>query len=335
LIFLHQNGDNRPKDTLTWIQRLDTRQFLHLRQDNEKDYRRLSRFLTRRTIGLACGGGGAKGIAHVGVFKAFRELGLEVDMIGGTSIGSIMGATQALDWSQEKLTKVAHQTFVEENIANDYHLPFYSLLRGRKKENIIKHNFSYQIEDLWYNFLCVSCDLSTNRQCTHEQGSLWEAVTASSAMPGVFPPLIQDGHFLVDGALVNNLPGDLLKERGCEFLINIDVSNTREIYSEASHFPSAWQTLLKKIIPGKRKKSRFPGLFKIFMRSSYLPSLNHSQEVNALADIALLPPVRKIGLMGWNKMDEAIKIGYEHTMSYFEDHPEKLQAWREMQGPIS
>lgn len=329
LVLLHPADTLLPQGTQRWLQRLQPERLYHLRRGHARDLRRLARFVTNRAVGLACGGGAAKGLAHVGVVRALAELGIEIDYYGGTSIGAIMGATQALDWSEAQLTAACHRTFVEGNISNDYQLPLFSLLKGRKKEQALRELFDYQIEDLWYNFLAVSCNLSTNEMVIHEQGSLWEAIAASSAIPGVFPPIIQGAHFLVDGALMNNLPGDLLKERGCDRLISVDVSASTEIHAEAEAFPSGWQAFRQRFAGKKRGHPRFPGIIQTFMRSSFLASTQHSIRVNAMADVALMPPVRKIGLMAWDKLPQATQIGYDHTMSYFAANPAKLKALTE------
>jgi NTE family protein len=332
LLLLHEPGTAHPTGTLAWLERIQPDQHHHLRREHPRDCRRLARLISDRTVGMACGGGGAKGLAHIGVFKALRELEVEVDCFGGTSIGAILAATQALDWSEEQLMAACHKTFVEGSISNDYQLPFYSLLKGRKKERVLKAQFDYQIEDLWYNFFCVSSNLSTNRMIVHERGSLWEAITASSALPGVFPPFIQGGDFLVDGAFMNNLPGDLLRERGCDFLLSVDVSIAKAIHAEAEVFPSSWEVFKRRFRGRKRKSPRFPSIFQTFMRASYLASTKHSTQVNQLADIALQPPVKRIGLMGWDKMEQAIEVGYAYTLAHFETHQDELAGMKAGKG---
>ncbi len=332
LVLIHPHEQRFPQHTQKWLERVEPMRCYHLRREHHRDIMRLARFITGKTIGIACGGGGAKGLAHIGVFKAFFELGIEVDLIGGTSIGSILGATKAMDWTLEELMAACRKTFIEGSIANDYHFPFFSLLKGRKKEKVLQELFDYQIEDMWYPFLCVSCDLSTNEMLVHERGSLWQAIAASSALPGVFPPLIVDGHFLVDGALINNLPGDLLRARDCDFLISVDVSTTQEIFTNQSAFPPNSLVFRDRLLGRRKRATKFPSLFQIFMRSSYLASTTHAQQISAQSDICLKPPVKRIGLMGWDKMEQAVEAGYQHTIKYFESQPQHLQLLKLRQG---
>lgn len=324
LLIMHPPYTVLPSGTKRWLDLIQPDQFHHFRLGNEKDLRRISRLMMGKGIGIACGGGGAKGLAHIGMFKALYELGIETDWVAGTSIGAIMGATYALDWPLEMLMEGSRKTFIEGNITNDYQIPFYSLLRGMKKEKVLHELFDYQIEDLWRNFLCVSCNLSSNKMMVHERGSLWRAITASSALPGVFPPTIQDGQFLVDGALINNLPGDLLIDRGIDFLISVDVNISREIFTDQEHFPSNFATLSRKLTGRSKSGPRFPSLTQIFMRSSYLASTLHSQHVNRISQVSIQPPVKRIGLMGWDKLDLAIQEGYRSTIEYFQNHPDTL-----------
>lgn len=326
LVLLHPHGDALPQGTHHWLDQIAPQRHHHLRLDREADLRRLARFITQQAVGLALGGGGAKGMAHLGIFKAFQELGIEVDLVGGTSIGAIMAAPVALNWSLEKMFEVSRRVFLKGRIAQDYNLPLFSLLTGRNKHRILRELFDYQIEDLWLPFFCVSCNLSNNQLKVHERGSLWQAASASSAIPGVFPPFIYDGHFLIDGAMVNNIPGDLALERGAARLINVDLNDAPEIMAERNSFPSIWELLRNRMRkrPGRDDYSGFPGLGQIFMRASLLASSNHSHQVNAAADVVLSPPVRDIGLMSWGKIDVAAEIGYREAMEYFEKHPQKL-----------
>ena len=250
LLLLHPNGDQLPQGTDRWLEQISPLRHHHVRLDRESDLHRVARFITQQAIGLALGGGGAKGMAHVGVWKAFQELGIEVDLIGGSSIGAMMGAPLAMNWSYEQLLEVCKRVFLDPRIAKDYNLPLYSLLTGRNKNRIMRELFDYQIEDLWQPFFCVSCDLSTNRMMVHERGSLWKAASASSAIPGIFPPFIYDGHFLIDGGMVNNIPGDLVLERGATYLVNVDLSESPALYTDQKSFPSVWELLRRRFRRG-------------------------------------------------------------------------------------
>src|SRR5258708_12201859 len=106
-----------------------------------------------------------------------------------------------------------------------------------------------EIEDLWISFFCVSCTLSTSSTMIHERGLLWTAIRASASLPGVFVPVLSDGNILVDGGLVNNLPGDVMRERACRTLIVVDVGSEHEFTFNLPEFPSPWQFLRSRILP--------------------------------------------------------------------------------------
>jgi predicted acylesterase/phospholipase RssA/CRP-like cAMP-binding protein len=326
LLLLHPEDATTPTGTRSWLDRLQPNRHHHLRRGRHQDFSRLARSLTGQSIGLALGGGGAKGMAHLGVFRALQEAAIPVDLISGTSIGAIMGATLALGWSLDQIADIGKQVFLQQNISGDYQLPFYSLIRGERKEAVLRELFDYQIEDLWYDFRCVSCDLSTNQMHLHDRGSLWKALMASSALPGVFPPFIDEGRFLVDGALINNLPGDLLLEAGAQHLISVDVNNAREIYPGEAEFPTGSTVLRYRLLGRRRQLPRMPSIGQTFMRSTYLASTQHTRQVMGMAALPLQPPVKQIGLLAWNKMDQAVEAGYQHTRQYLKEHGNPFES---------
>ncbi|MEO0898015.1 MAG: patatin-like phospholipase family protein [Bacteroidota bacterium] len=323
LLLVHPSDKELPSGTLSWLNKIAPDRHHHIRLDSSADIRRLVRFMTGQAIGMAFGGGGARGMAHIGVHKAFKELGIEIDMIGGTSIGAIVGASVAMDWSMERMLETAANAFLKGKISKDVHIPFFSFLKGNNKEKVLREFFDYQIEDLWYNFLCVSCNLSLMNLKVHERGSLWQAISASSAIPGVFPPQIQDGHFLIDGALNNNIPGDILKENGAAYLVTSDLGGDDDLLAETDHFPSN-KAFIRQRFFRKKKHPNLPSIVQIYIRSSFLASANHARQINQMADIALQLPLQEIGFMDWEKMDSAIRIGYQQTMQYFEENENVL-----------
>jgi predicted acylesterase/phospholipase RssA len=139
----------------------------------------------------------------------------------------VFAALRSFDWEPARIASLARQVFVEENPLGDYTLPLVSLLRGRRLSRVMRRHFEVAIEDLPLPFFCVSSHLERGEAIVHERGPLWRAIRASVALPGVLPPAVIDGHLAVDGALLNNLPVDLMKERPVGRVIGVDLSQTR------------------------------------------------------------------------------------------------------------
>ncbi|KAL3316019.1 Neuropathy target esterase [Cichlidogyrus casuarinus] len=178
------------------------------------DMSRLARCLTGKAIGLVLGGGGARGAAHVGIIKIFQEAGIPVDMIGGTSIGSFMGALWAEEPRIAPFTQRAREfcssfTSLWAKL-KDLTYPTVSIFSGREFNSALKTVFkNRQIEDLWLPFFCITTDITNCKMRVHSNGELWRFVRASMSYPILLPPIgdPMDGALLVDGVFTNNVPG--------------------------------------------------------------------------------------------------------------------------------
>jgi NTE family protein len=133
LVLLHDREKRAPTGTAAWLDRRPVDRHLHIRPARAQDVRRLARLVTGRGVGIALSGGGARGFAHIGVLNALADVGIELDVIGGTSIGAAIGGLRAMDLTGEALTRAARRIFVESgNPTSDYNLfPLVSLIKGR------------------------------------------------------------------------------------------------------------------------------------------------------------------------------------------------------------
>ncbi len=146
-------------------------------------------------------------MAHVGVLRALDEAGVAVDLVGGTSIGAIVGAGYAHGWSFEDLMEKFREQVSSRWSLLDFAVPRYALFRGQKLDRVLERVFGdVATEELWRPFFCVSTDYRTARQRVHSRGRLTEVVRASVSLPGIFPMVQSDGSHLLDGGVVNNLP---------------------------------------------------------------------------------------------------------------------------------
>jgi len=177
----------------------------------------------RPKIGLALSGGAVRGAAHVGVLKVLEREGIRPDMIAGTSVGSIVGAACAAGLEADEIGEIFRAArwpkMARLSIRGKY-----SLFDTRPMQKIlIDHMGVTTFEELAIPFAAVSCDLITGRTIVFRSGHLPTALRASSAVPGIFPPVESAGRLLVDGCVVDNLPVDVVRHMGAEYVIAVDL----------------------------------------------------------------------------------------------------------------
>ena len=212
LVIVHDNGDNQPSRTRQWTLRIPAMRHFHIRMNTERDFARLARFLDDRSVGLALGGGFARGIGHIGAIRAMRELDIPIDMVGGTSMGAIIAAQCAFDWDHQRMLELTRQHSAK-SMEHDYTLPVVSFLSGRKISQVLTaFGANMDIEDMWLPYFCVSANLTRAEGKVHVSGNVARSVIASSRAPGIFPPVTWDNELLVDGGLVDVVPSDITRD---------------------------------------------------------------------------------------------------------------------------
>ena len=204
-------------------------------------------------IGLALGGGGARGIAHIGVLKVLEKNGIKPDFVTGTSMGAIIGAMYCAGLSTDEMEKKVAQ-FISTDIYRELKFDkmispesknIFTEIFGKIKEKVFFHlsgikeaflekkSIDKMIEfflpdidfrDLKIPFACVAVDISQGKEVVFQKGPIWEAVSSSISIPGIMPPVKYEGGILVDGGAVQLVPVKVLKDYGCDFSIGVDVS---------------------------------------------------------------------------------------------------------------
>ena len=165
----------------------------------------------RLKVGLVLGGGGAKGAAEIGALKVIEEVGIPIDYIAGTSIGSIVGGLYAMGTSSHQLDSL----FVNQD--------WLQLFTNNVREFLGRVTHQKHFHELRIPFRCVAADVNANEEVVMSEGLLCDAMRASMSIPGVFKPVIQNGRMLMDGGLLNNLPVDVVKAMGADVVIAIDL----------------------------------------------------------------------------------------------------------------
>src|SRR5713226_910916 len=209
LVRIHDRRSGAVRGTPAWLVRLPSFMHHHVALEDQVDIDSLIRFLSGRAIGFVAAGGGSFGTAHVGIYKAFRERGVMFDVFVGTSVGSAMAAGFAKNLAAEDLERGTHEIFVRSRSFRRPTWPRYALLDHKAFDRALAHQYGHdcRIEDCWRPFAAVATNLSTHNLELIRSGRLWQAVRASSAIPGLLPPFYTpEGAMLVDGCLIDNVP---------------------------------------------------------------------------------------------------------------------------------
>jgi len=196
----------------------------------KSDFHRIARRLIGKSIGLVLGGGGARGIAHLGVIRALEEAGIPIDVVGGTSIGAFVGALYSRD--ADIVPVYGHAKRFAGRMASlwrfvlDLTYPSCSYTTGHEfNRGIFKTFGNSQIEDFWLEFYCNTTSISKSRMEIHTSGYAWRYIRASMSLAGLLPPLCDEGDMLLDGGYVDNLTVAHMKSLGAETIFAIDVGS--------------------------------------------------------------------------------------------------------------
>ncbi|KAG7399341.1 Neuropathy target esterase [Phytophthora boehmeriae] len=297
-------------------------------EEHRSDFMRLSRRVTGNAVGLVLGGGGARGLAHIGVLRALEECGIHVDVVGGTSIGAFVGGIYSLHPDNLGLVEAKVQQLaagissISEKL-RDLTLPISSFFNGtRFNQSIRSHFYDLSIEDLMLNYFCVSTDIAKSRMSIHRSGPAWKYVRASMSLQGYFPPISENGSLLLDGGYMNNLPADVMKdEGGIKYIVAVDVaSESRTDFYDYGSALSGWWLLWNKINPFA-KTVAVPSMGDVSAALAYVSSEQHKDRIREeCVDLYLRPPVKDYGTLEFSKMEEIIDVGYKYALP-------RIQAW--------
>jgi NTE family protein len=298
-------------------------------QSNEEGQK--TKPLPHRPIGLALGSGLARGFAHIGALKALNENQIYPTILAGSSMGALVGGAYLSgrlndleDWalSLTKRSVLAHLDFTMNSSG---------IIGGKKIEKLLRKNFSDDIiEDLDYPFVAIASDLVTGHEVWLRKGDFVDAIMASFALPGVFPPKEINHRYLVDGALVNPVPVSPCQALGSRLTIAIDVN--ADLIGKSSKPGQKFQTvagfdlvqdqvnnniLSKSVLRRLFKRAPdSPSLFGVMFSALNIiqDRLTRSRLAGDPPDVHIKPPIGHIGLLEFEKAQEIIDIGYESVV---------------------
>ena len=290
----------------------------------------------RAPLGLALGGGVARGWAHIGATRALIEAGIKPDIIAGTSIGAIVGAAY-LSGKLDVLEKWARSLNQRKIMGYmDVRWGGSGLIRGERLSRVLNHYMGdVQIEDLDQKFAAVTCDLRTGYEVWLQRGPIVPAIRASYALPGAFEPVKVDGRFMIDGALVNPVPVSTCRALGAHMVIAVSLNgdafgpmgSSHEIDLEddpldedADPFELASQSLNKlrpdrlllKSMLGEVKPGKSPKIGSVMMGTLniVMDRISRSRLAGDPPDVFVAPRIGHIGMMEFTKAAELIERGY-------------------------
>ncbi len=334
LILLHKDHKKLPENTLSYLSDRHITRHYHVALTNPSTIERMSRRLIGNSLGLALGGGGAKAFAHLGVLRGLEENHLEVDMVSGTSAGSVFAALISMGYDSKSAEKKSKELWVDKDLLSEYTIPIISLVSGKKYTEAIKDFFGeIKIEDLWIPYFAVSTDLTNSRTIIHDSGFLWKAIRASTSLPGIVPPFVEDNIMYVDGGLMDNVPGIILKERGAGKVICVDVFdgiNTLQDKSINAYFEQASPGILSNpflqlgsfLKFQNLLKPNFPPIGEILIRSMLVASRERLHRTEKEADLFLKIPTADYGVLDWSSFSKLIPLGYNSSIKSIQDFRE-------------
>jgi predicted acylesterase/phospholipase RssA/CRP-like cAMP-binding protein len=314
-----------PVDIARWLDLLQPRA-THLVQVGPalgEGLERLARRLAGRSVGVVLSGGGARGLAHVGVLDELVASGLTIDRVGGCSMGALVGAMFAMERKPDEMRARCREEFVLRNPLSDYTLPAVSLLRGRKASAMLARMLgSRLIEQLPRDFFCVSCDLVSGDLIVHRNGPLVEAVGASMCVPGVFAPQVRDGHLLVDGGVLNNLPVEPMAGMAEGPVIAVDVTAgflPEGVSRRSRSRVRRWAARSRRAVIGA--EAPVPSLKETLARTIGIGSVDTVEVARRQADLLITPKTGAVGLLEFQRLDEMVDAGRRAARLALESAP--------------
>lgn len=324
LVLVHAPDAQAPHEVRRWLAGRACERVYPVRTDHVEDFARLARFLTGTAVGVVLGGGGARGYAHLGILRALQEAGIPIDMVGGNSMGALVGAQYACD---VPLDEIMRNTQAFAAGGERLTLPLISLVSGFRVERDLRRMFGERsVDSLWRPFFAAACNLSKGHTTVQDTGPLWRAVLASNSPAGLFPPVLHKGDLLVDGAILENVPvgamrmrlgTPLERRRGNGTIIAIDV-DVQEDLAVADGLPRlSRRSALKGLLTRKQTQ---PGIVEILYRAGHIGGLHQRAATVAQADHYLEPPVAGYSMMEHKRAPEIVEAGYRYAV-------ERIAQW--------
>lgn len=321
VLVLENDRGTVPSGTHHLLDELRCDYALHMDLTRPGEAARIARTITGHGRGLVLSGGGARGFAHLGVYRALTELGVAIDIFGGSSIGTPLAAAMADGHPPDELEELVARLFAD---VLDYTVPLVAFTEGRGIARASAEVFGERdISDLRFPFFGVSTDLTESDTHVHRRGSVVHAIRASCAVPGLMPPVPHEGHLLVDGGVTNNLPIDVMRRvapRGEVIAVDVVPSEGPSAREEFGLWVSGTR-MLRERLRGRRPA---PPISMTLMRALTVGSGSRHKEMGlaALADRLIDLDIDRVPMFAFDRVAEIARRGYEMSLP-------QIEAWLE------
>ena len=263
-----------------------------------------------KKLGLALGGGGARGCAHIGVIKSLTSAGIRIDYIAGTSIGSVVGGAFAsgdIERFEKYLLEVKWTDVVKHF---DLGVPYLGLFKGNKLVKLLEQLITRKkFNQLNLPFLVVATNLDTGEEVRIVQGKVIDAIRASIAIPGIFTPFKKGKQYLIDGGVVNPMPVDAVQEMGAELVIGVDLSYEfiKENLRSRKRKQLSKNPIVDWLTPDR------PNIIDVIESSIFMMQLQITEKNIALnsPDILIRPALGSARIFDFHKARGMIEKGFE------------------------
>ncbi len=266
--------------------------------------------LPKPKVALVLGGGAARGFAHIGVIRALEQEKIPVDMVVGTSVGSLIGAIYASDRNSFELEWTAFK--LEKDDLFDYGLlnafTGMGVAKGQKLEEFVRTKIATaNIENFKVPYAAVATDLNRGTRVVLDHGPVAKAVHASSAIPGVFKPVEFQGHLLVDGGVMDNIPIAVAREKGADIVIAVDISENVQNFN-------------------------ITNVIDVTIQAVNIMFDQNVQSKKKDADVLIAPAVGDVAMLDFTQKKRCMQAGIEATQKALPEIKKKIEEWEKKQG---
>jgi NTE family protein len=314
LVLLYPEGvakAHTPGRTKAWLDVIKPTRWFHVHYDNVNDAARIARIVAGHSVGVVFSGGGARAFAEIGAIQALREAHIPIDFVCGSSMGAILAASLALGWDEAEIDTRIRDAFVSTSPLDDVVMPFLSMVSGVKVDKRLEKHFGdVQIEDMPIPYFCLSSNLTTGVLKVHKTGLLRQALRASISLPGVLPPVVEDGEVLVDGAVMRSFPATMMRNTHLGTVIGVDVTRARGLDPRALSIPKNLGSWF-----ARGDWRRGPPIVSVMMRSATITTAADLAMSRAATDLLIIPEPEGVEIRDWKAYDKAVESGYQTTVA--------------------
>ena len=303
----------------------------HVSAGSRQHLARVARHLTGGGVGLVFGGGGARGLAHIGAYRALVEAGVPIDRVGGSSSGGVFAAQIAAGWSPDEVLARNRAEWPRARPGRRFTLPLLSLLSPEVAIRMLDRMFGRaDLEDLWLPCFVTAVDLTECRLVVCRSGPVSRWTLATQSPPGIWPPVVgDDGALFVDGAVLDNLPVVPMRAEGAGRVVSVSVSRRLPFAAgENVRVTPSPVAFLRSLASGTvQRGEHFPNLLQVLNRTALVTGVAGHAVSQARSDVYVEPAVGEFALGDWSRVDDIVPRGYDAMRRALDEHADIVASW--------